>query len=268
MVGVSHFSKRIITRTISECCALGRAVLGCRPGFRVLLYHAVGSNLMRHYYGISVATDLFERHMALLASNEGVSVVGLSDRPTSCSVLRVAVTFDDGYKDNLHKAAPILLKHRIPFTVFATSSYIHGHSKEYLSPTELRELASLPGATVGSHGATHIALANCDDSTLWNEVCGSRRSLEDMLGRSVTAISYPHGSVNCRVIVAVRRAGYTVGACSRFDVNDPSRDPLLLCRTEVVASDSERVFMQKLHGAWDWNRFREKDPAIALSEAC
>ena len=128
-------------------------------------------------------------------------------------------------------------------------------------------MADLPGVTIGSHGATHIPLAECDDSTLWREVYGSRCSLEAILGRSVTAISYPHGSVNCRVLNAVRQAGYTVGACSRFDVNDHSRNPLLLCRTEVVASDSERVFMQKLHGAWDWKRFIEKDPATALSEA-
>ncbi len=256
-------AKRLVSRAVSECSPLGRMTLGCRPGFRILLYHSVGSRLTLDSYGISIPSALFEEHMAILAEGKGVQVVGLCEAHKSNALLRVAVTFDDGYKDNLYSAAPILLKYQVPFTVFVSSSYLKSHSHEYLMMSELRELASLPGVTIGSHGVSHVPLAQSDDSTLWNEVSGSRRCLEEVIGRPVIAIAYPHGSVDLRVREAVRQAGYSLGVCSRFDINGETRDPFFLCRTEIVSTDSRRVFNQKLYGAWDWFRWRSKDPASA-----
>jgi hypothetical protein len=253
--------KRIALRTISEVSSLGRAGR-IRPGFRVLLYHAVGSRLKQDTYGISIEPKLFARQMEILASAEQIVISCFGDTELTDSTLRVAVTFDDGYKDNLYTAAPILLKYQIPFTVFVTSSFIRGGSQEYLTPTELRELSSLTGVTIGSHGATHLELARCDAPTLQRELSESRAEIEDIIGQQVTAIAYPHGSVNLRVREAARRTGYTRGGCSRFDINQKGRDPLLLCRCEIWATDSERVFRQKLSGAWDWYRWRTADPAI------
>ena len=100
------------------------------------------------------------------------------EQNVSSSPLRVAVTFDDGYRDNLEVAAPILLKYKIPFTVFVTSSFVHSNSSVYLTPAALRELADLPGVRIGSHGISHVPLGECVESTLWEEVAGSRRILE------------------------------------------------------------------------------------------
>jgi peptidoglycan/xylan/chitin deacetylase (PgdA/CDA1 family) len=254
--------KRIVTRTISEVSSLSRSRGGIRSGFRVLLYHAVGSRLKHDTYGISIEPKLFERHMELLAGTEQQFRTSSFDNTEPAdSTLQVAVTFDDGYKDNLYVAAPILLKYNIPFTVFVTSSFIRSGSQEYLAPAELRELSSLPGVAIGSHGATHTALAGCDDAALQRELTESRFDIENIIGREVSAIAYPHGSANLRVRDAARRAGYTLGGCSRFDINDKGRDPLLLCRCEIWATDSARVFRQKLSGAWDWYRWRSRDPA-------
>jgi len=253
--------RRALARTASEIAALPRILRGSRPGLRILLYHAVGSRLEHDAYGISIAPDLFTCHMAALVDSQDVTLADLSRAAFSDEGLRVAVTFDDGYKDNLHRAAPILLKYGVPFAVFVTSSFIRSGSADYLSPSELRELANLPGVTIGSHGATHVPLAGCDDRTLWNELHGSRLYLEDTIGRPVWAVSYPHGSVTRRVADVARQAGYITGVCSRFDINAPGRDPLLLCRTEIVAGDSERVFRQKLRGTWDWSRWQKVDPA-------
>lgn len=253
----------MLARTISEISALGIGMRGTRPGLRILLYHSVGTSLAHDSYGISIAPQLFERQMAILANSEGVRVVGLFDDRRCGAALQVAVTFDDGYKDNLRVAAPILLKYRIPFTVFASTFFIRSGFQEYLTGSELGELADLPGATIGSHGGRHIPLAECDDDMLWHEVYESRRYLEETTGKTVTAISYPHGSVNRRVANAARRAGYTLGVCSRFGINEEDRDPFFLCRTEIVSGDGEKVFLQKLRGAWDWYRWRAPDPVYA-----
>jgi peptidoglycan/xylan/chitin deacetylase (PgdA/CDA1 family) len=226
------------------------------------MYHAVGSNLADDPYGISISVENFERQMEILASRQPAEVVGLnalqSFYETEEKKLRVVVTFDDGYKDNLYAAAPVLLRLQIPFTVFVTTSFIQTGSADYLNEVELKELAALPGATIGSHGVTHCRLAECDDDTLRWELRESRGYLEDVTGKPVTALSYPHGSTSERVREAARLAGYALAASSFFDINKTHQDPLMLSRCEIVAQDSERVFLQKLNGAWDWMRWRER----------
>ncbi|MFN2599458.1 MAG: polysaccharide deacetylase family protein, partial [Pyrinomonadaceae bacterium] len=164
--------------------------------------------------------------MEILASTPRVKTDTFDSTKFPSDHLRVAVTLDDGYKDNLYAAAPVLLKYGIPFTVFVVSSYVRDGSREYLSPSELMELAGLPGATVGSHGATHRPLAGCDDRTLRRELYGSRSRLEDITGKPVTFLSYPYGSVDRRIRDAAERAGYTRGGCSSFGMNERNRDPL------------------------------------------
>lgn len=254
--------KRTLSRGISEIVAVREYLWGHRLGFRILLYHAVGSRLAHDPYGINVAPELFGRHMAILAGEWRLKVVSLSSCPVDPVPFKIAITFDDGYKDNLYTAASVLMKHGFPFTVFVTSSFLKSRNGNYLTPAELRELAGLPGATIGSHGVSHVPLVQCDDKSLWRELVASRREIEDVIGKLVTAVAYPHGSVDLRVRKAAARAGYTVGVCSRFDINSQDRDRLLLCRTEIVASDSERIFRQKLTGAWDWHRWRRPDPAL------
>jgi peptidoglycan/xylan/chitin deacetylase (PgdA/CDA1 family) len=255
--------KRAAARTISEIAALparGRF----RHGFRILLYHSVGTRLAHDTYGLSISPALFERHVEILASTPCIKTDAFDSQQFPSDHLQVAVTLDDGYKDSLYTAAPILLKYGIHFTVFVISAFVRDDSREYLTPSELRELAVLPTVTIGSHGATHRPLADCDDQTLRRELYGSRSRLEDITGKPVPFLSYPYGSVDRRVREAAARAGYVRGGCSSFGINARSRDPLLLRRCEIVSSDSERLFLQKLGGAWDWSRWRKQNTSTAF----
>lgn len=273
--------RKIISRTIAKACfRLNKGSL--RPGLRILAYHSVGAAFPHHSPYISLPCSLFERQMQVLSSlaqDERISLVSLTDALSphnsvasaserngagpSTLPLRVAVTFDDGFKNNLYAAAPVLLRLHIPFTVFVTSSYIQSGDDAYLTPQELKELAGLPGVTIGAHGATHRRLTQCDDATLQQELTSSKCYIEDVIGQPVTTMSYPKGATDRRVRDAAHRAGYSLAGCSRWDINQPDRDPLLLCRSEILAEDDDESFMQKLSGAWDWYRWRFKDPVTA-----
>ncbi len=253
--------RRLLARSISEMVAGVSWMRGPADGLRVLMYHAIGTPALGDTLGLfSLKPDLFKQHMTLLAGWKQGRVVEFDDTALSGSGCRVAITFDDGYLDNLEVAAPILCELKLPFTVFVTSEFVRSGKAGFLSPAALRSLAALPGARIGAHGANHVSLTQCDDATLRNELASSRHYLEDVLGREVRTLAYPYGAGDLRVRDAALTAGYRLGACSLAGINQPNRDPLLLARTEIVAFDSERVFVQKLHGDWDWYRWRKQDP--------
>ena len=255
--------RRLLASAIAEVAAAVAPRRQKTLGLRILMYHAVGTLLGPQYdpLGIySIDLQLFERQMELLSGLADGRIVDLNGAIPSSETLQVCVTFDDGYKDNLYAAAPIMQKHTIPFTVFVTTEYARSGCPEFMTPAELKELAQYPGATIGTHGVSHVPLASCADTALRNEVRESKHYLEDLLGKPVTALSYPHGSVDGRVRAAAADAGYALGACSHFNINKPGRDPFMLCRSVIRSDDSERIFLQKLHGHWDWYRWVSKDP--------
>ncbi|MBW1909665.1 MAG: polysaccharide deacetylase family protein [Deltaproteobacteria bacterium] len=172
--------------------------------------------------------------------------------------LLVAITFDDGYKNNLHTVAPILLDYGFPFTVFLTVENLDIPSSEYLSRKELIELASLPGVSIGSHGVHHSQMTELGDQDLRAELEDSRSVIEDIIGKKVDMLSYPHGKTDQRVRDTALDLGYRLGAGSRFGTNLEDADPMGLKRIELWSTDSRDIFRQKYSGAWDWYGYWQK----------
>jgi peptidoglycan/xylan/chitin deacetylase (PgdA/CDA1 family) len=95
------------------------------PAFPILTYHRVNDE--GDPFFPSVPTDRFERQMAFIARSYVVlPLVDLVERMEQRRVPRnaLAITFDDGYRDNLTHAAPILARFGLPATVFLTSGFI------------------------------------------------------------------------------------------------------------------------------------------------
>lgn len=250
---------------ISQTVSGLRYFSNARPGLRVLMYHAIGGPALGDELGLfSLTPPLFKSQIDHLATCYGEQICAFEpDLVLSNKSLQLAITFDDGYLDNLTVAAPLLVDRNLPFTVFVTSDHVRNGHKGFLDPVSLRELAALPGVNIGAHGASHRQLTECNDQSLRTELTGSRMYLEDVIGRPVVTMSYPHGAVDQRVCNATADAGYGMAACSYADINGPGRNLLLLGRTEVLAGDTLRIFRQKLKGNWDWYRWRTPDPAYS-----
>lgn len=229
------------------------------PGLRVLMYHSVGGGVVGDPYGISISPGLFRDHLRRLAGRSDLSFRHFG--PASAGKAELALTFDDGFKDTLTAAAPAAAEHGLPITVFVTAGHVRSPGALYLSLADLRELGAMPGVLVGAHGATHRPLDALSDEELSRELSDSRKFLEDALGREVRTMSYPHGRVDRRVRDAAAAAGFTAAGCSRYGLNGPGRDPLLLCRTEITAWDTVGDLELKTEGHWDWFRLRHPDPA-------
>ncbi len=116
------------------------------PRAWILSYHSVGvpDGAAGRYASpaVTVPPAVFERHVAYLARHfRIVSMDGLADwlaggAPSGRPV--VAVTFDDGYRDNYQYAFPILRRYRAPATFYVVTDAI-GNTHP-LWTVELREL--------------------------------------------------------------------------------------------------------------------------------
>lgn len=117
----------------------GRAFeMAARPaGAIILMYHSVAPAEMAAYIEPANRVDprTFERQMAFLAAER--RVVALSElvaqivRGASPAAGTVCITFDDGYRDNLTVAAPILEKYRLPATLFLATGFVERREAQW-----------------------------------------------------------------------------------------------------------------------------------------
>jgi len=109
-----------------------RAIRLLRPKPLILMYHRVSEPSIDPW-GLAVSATHFDEQMALLRTSRSVMPMSeLVDRYKRDLLPRdaVAVTFDDGYVDNLANAKPILNRHGLRATLFLTTATV-GSRTEY-----------------------------------------------------------------------------------------------------------------------------------------
>ncbi|MEI8371248.1 MAG: polysaccharide deacetylase family protein [Planctomycetota bacterium] len=92
----------------------------------------------------------------------------------------------------------------------------------FLSTDEICEMAQA-GITFGSHTVTHSILPWECHSTIKRELAESRACLENLLGYTINALSYPNGQYSHEVIDIARATGYAI-ACTTAATGFSRRD--------------------------------------------
>jgi len=100
-----------------------------RRGAIILFYHGIEYRIIdKRIQTIHIPFDLYEKQIHYLRNN--FDIISLDYLQESLregykiSPSQVAITFDDGYKNNLHIVAPFLKTYNIPFTVFICTNHI------------------------------------------------------------------------------------------------------------------------------------------------
>lgn len=125
------------------------------------------------------------------------------------------VTFDDGWRDSLTVAAPMLRDLGIRGTFFVCPGLWGGYEPRMgdagrvLTEDEARQLHEA-GMELGAHSMTHPDLRRIDDSALARELNDSRRAVEAITGRPCRALAYPFGVSDDRVRRAASDAGFAI----------------------------------------------------------
>jgi peptidoglycan/xylan/chitin deacetylase (PgdA/CDA1 family) len=105
--------------------------------------------------------------------------------------MKVALTFDDGYMEHL-KIARFLARRGIRATFFVITGLRMFMGRKLLSPSEVKEIASL-GHEIGSHTVTHIDMTHTLEDVMLKELVESKKFLSELLGCEVNSFAYPYG---------------------------------------------------------------------------
>jgi len=116
-----------------------------------------------------------------------------------------------------------------------------------MTPSEILNLSESKLVEIGSHTATHQALATQTYEVQYNELRESKARLEGILGRPVISLAYPYGSlcdVGKKILRIVQNVGYEI-ACANFATPVTSRsDPFFLPRFIVRDWDKKQFAME------------------------
>lgn len=210
----------------------------------ILMYHyvrtvtdpadAIGSNL-------SVTPERFAAQMQYLADHGYTTLtlrevhailagqLPLPERP-------IALTFDDGYRDFYTAAWPVLRQQGFKATSYVITDLLGEDA--YLTWDMLRELDASGLIEVGAHSRTHPDLRALGADRRWGEIAGSKATLEQGLGRPITAFCYPAGKYDAAVIAAVRQAGFLTATTVEYGAQQHLQWAYELPRIRVHGPDS------------------------------
>ena len=245
----------------------GRLAFAIRGGddgdrtVRVLNYHEItDEQVAGDWDQMTTPKALFAEQMEWLRgagyrvidAHEAVELVaGTRPWPTEPVVV---LTFDDGFRNYLTNAWPVLERHGFPSTLFIPTHLVGQHNGR-LDWSDIHHLARSGLVSYGSHSATHKKLRRLPVETVQRELQDSKRCLEERLQRPVTLFAYPYGSYDAfdgSTIEALKATGFRGAFTTIAGANRPGTDPFRLRRTRISWVDGPAEFRMTLAGAFDW----------------
>jgi peptidoglycan/xylan/chitin deacetylase (PgdA/CDA1 family) len=303
-----------------------------RPSLLIVTYHRIGTPADSPYYDAvySATPEAFAEEVRFLRDRfRLITLDELLDRADAAFSLTeptVLITFDDGYRDNLDAALPVLQTLGVQATFFLVTGFLDGsrlpwwdhvsyvvkqtkqarltlerpapltldlerttrteaiaaivrawldhppdledevrrHLEEragvvvdepalgrelFLTWDDARRLAEA-GMAIGSHSQSHPTLSRLSEAEQLRELAGSKRLLEQNLGRPVSALAYPYGWPGATTEATrrlAREAGYRLAFSAIPGVNQPGRiDPFDLRRLNVGIADSPGLLRARM----------------------
>jgi peptidoglycan/xylan/chitin deacetylase (PgdA/CDA1 family) len=227
-------------------------------GVRILGYH----RLAESGGSLSVSPAAFRRQMEMVLES-GATPVSLSHALEliggGVDGQFVAVTFDDGYLDNVEHGEPVLRALAIPATIFLPTAIIERRASYFWydePPVPLRwdqiERVHADGLIrFESHTATHRWLPQLSDAEVLSEFTDSKTAIEQHTGSKVTSLAFPGGLYGPREQRLLVQAGYRAGLTTSHGVNGDGQDLTALRRTLIYSGDGPSDFAAKLSGLLD-----------------
>ncbi len=157
---------------------------------------------------------------------------------------KIIITFDDGYKDAIENAYPILKQYNYTATIYPIVNKIGKDG--YLTWDDLRFLEK-EGWTIGSHTLNHTNLKTADSKKAYNELVESKKQLESHLIGPVDHFCYPFGEFDFGSEMLVKSAGYKTAVATIIGKTNLSSEKFALKRIRISGTDTLEHFIKKIN---------------------
>ena len=223
------------------------------------MYHALLAGPVAGLPAVHVEAAMLAQHMAWLhAHGYQVLTVAAWHRQRQAGAWpakAVVLTFDDGYRSLVERAAPILRQYGFAATLFLTTDFVgqpafptafSQGAPPHDPPLTWAEVRALQAAgwDIQAHSCTHRPHAALPAAQLKAELEASRQRIVEELGSAVDFYAFPYGSYSRHVLRALRAAGYQAGFAVHGGLATPASDPRRLPRLEINTSCTLPVFEQ------------------------
>ncbi len=217
------------------------------PTAIILTYHRV-ADVTEDPHQLAVSPQNFEAQIQYLKENYcAVSLAEIIEHLRNKTLRKnmVAVTFDDGYADNLYQALPILEKYNVPATIFVTSNFVGtsgypwdenraDETNRPMTQPELLQIVSSKMITIGGHTLSHPHIKTLSEQSKSSEISKDKEALSILCGRGVKVFAFPFGEFDAEAINITKKVGYDC-ACILSDTrvsnhSDPYSIPRFLVR--------------------------------------
>lgn len=228
--------------------AVTSSVLFMRGKYNVpiLMYHSINPASNPYMELLIVSPKIFERQMRFLKEHN-YNVISLNEVAAMIKNKKkippktIAITFDDGYKDNYIYAFPILKKYNLPATIFIIVNEVGRPDR--LSWDDIATMQACGLITFGSHTLTHPYLPDTGlERVIEKELRDSKKILEEKLGEKVDIFCYPGGRFNPKIKEATIAAGYQAAVATKPGKGFVNDDLFALKRLRI-SSNAGNLFI-------------------------
>lgn len=184
----------------------------------VLFYHHIQPQATatdKKQTSLNVDNGVFDQQMAYLSSH-GYTTIFVDQLINALKThtglgKSIAVTFDDGYRDNYDFAFPILKKYGIKANLMLASGLMEG--ADFLTWGQVSEMKNSGLFFFTDHTWSHYAVNHGANDKIQFEITTAKQQIESHTGQGVNIFTYPYGSFNNNAITQLQQDGF-IGAFS------------------------------------------------------
>ena len=257
MTGLFGKAAAAALAAVAAAAAVAPAAPVDGPGAPILLYHRFAEAPA----GSTTVTDAtFDEQLTWLSAH-GYTVARLADVVAALrggaplAPQTVAITVDDGRRSQYAEMFPIILRRRVPVTLFVYTNAI-SLEPDALTWDQIAEMRNSGLVDVQSHTCSHPEFARerarrsaADyEAFVARELAQSKARLEERLKAPIAYLAWPYGVFDPELEQAAVKAGYDAAFAVGGRIARLGDDPFALPRIEVFDRDRGEAFRRLLDG--------------------